>query len=201
MPDPYNRYIWKEDAYIFRSELPHLISRKYKFVVAELGIGNGTLLRDMAKNHPDGFFLGVELYHKPLGKAAKRIHGSGIQNVQLIRYNALHPAILFPDHFLDGMIVNFPEPWPKLKHHRNRIFYGPFAQHVRKILKPMGWIFLQTDQKAYFDESKRQLSKADFQVCESQFPSVMAPLTKSYFHQLFDTQGDPIYRLLATAVD
>jgi len=197
LPDPYDRFIWQEDAFVFRSELSTRVPPQYRYVVAELGIGNGALLKQMAASHPEVYFLGVELYYKPLGQAAKRLHRNGIHNAQLIRYNALHPAILFPDCFLDGLIVNFPEPWPKAKHHKYRIFFGPFASQIRKVLKLDGWVFLQTDQKSYFDAAKTLLSQAQFQVQEDEYPFVMAPAARSYFHNLFESKGDPIYRLLA----
>ena len=197
MPDPYHRYIWQDDDYVFRTELPNLVPKEASALVAEFGIGNGYLLRQIASQHSNVFFLGVELYYKPLGQSAKRIHRAGLKNVQLIRYNALHPAVLFPDRFLDGIIVNFPEPWPKDRHHKNRIFYGPIAKHYKQILKPGGWVFLQTDQQAYYEMAIQVLKAEAFHIEENKFPFVMDNASKSYFQSLFEAKGDHIYRVHA----
>jgi tRNA (guanine-N7-)-methyltransferase len=182
---------------MFKRDLPAQIPPQYGQVVAELGIGNGTYLRQVAKANPQVFFLGVDMFFKPLGQTAKRLHRSWARNVRLIRYNALHPAILFPDGFLDGVIVNFPDPWPKDRHSKHRIFEGPIAHHLKQVLKPHGWVFLQTDQEPYFQGAWRLLEAFGFEIHRDVYPPILEAQTRSYFHRLFESQRLPIYRFLS----
>ncbi len=198
MPEPYNQYIWQDDAHIFKLELPDLVPASANNVYAELGIGNGGLITELARLNPDDFFLGIDLYYRQLGRSARRIHREKLSNVQLLRYNANHPAILFPNHFLQGILINFPDPWPKARHHNNRIFDGPVAKHLRQILKPKkGWVFLQTDQKPYFEGACRLLEKEGFTVCQKEYPPIMPELIRSPFHSLFDSRGDVVHAVTA----
>jgi len=198
MPEPYCKYIWCEHDHVFRQQFPQLIPSNYKTVIAELGIGTGALLRDMAVSNPDVFFIGIDLFYRPLGKTAKRLHRSDVrENVKLLRYNANHPAILFPDNFLDGVVINFPEPWPKKRHHKNRIVYGPAAGHFRKVLKKDGWLFFQSDDYSYFQSAHELFEQERFEITLNTYPTIIKDTFKSSFHNLFESKSTPIYCFLA----
>lgn len=192
-----HRQLILEEELIVQEALPPLVASKgFTQVVAELGVGSGRLLCALAQAHPSYFFVGVDLYYKPLNRTAKKLYRAHVQNAALVRFNVVQPALVFPDHYLEGVIVNFPDPWPKKKHARHRFFYGPVAGHLKKILKPGGWVFLQTDQEFYFKDAVELLTHAKFKIHLDAYPEIWVPEVKSGFQMLFERQGLPIYRVL-----
>jgi tRNA (guanine-N7-)-methyltransferase len=185
------------DEIIPRRDLPGFLSTPTQPVIAEFGIGRGRIFSLMANQYPETFFIGVDLFFGPLNDTAKKLSRWGSKNTLLLRYNLVQPALIFPNHFLDGIIVNFPDPWPKKKHTRHRLFYGPAATHIKQILKPGGWVFLQTDQKFYIEDAVQQLQEASFKVKKDVVPDIWKPTFKSGFQLLFEHKKEPFYRVLA----
>ena len=55
-----------------------------------------------------------------------------------------HPHLQF-----DGILIWFPDPWPKKKHHKRRLIQSAFIQRLAPILKPNGYLHLATDWFPY----------------------------------------------------
>lgn len=191
----YQRYFLPEEM-IYKRELPSIIPPS-KPVIAEIGVGSGRLLCELAQSYPECEFIGVDLFHKPLTRTAKKFTRHRVSNARLLRFNAVQPALIFPNHSLDGLIINFPDPWPKDRHARHRFFYGPVCEHLRLILKPGGWVFLQTDQEPYFNNALTLLKAARFEIHIGAYPDVWVHDVKSGFQMLFENKQEAIFRVLA----
>lgn len=55
----------------------------------------------------------------------------------------------FPSESVHHVYVNFPDPWPKKRHFKNRIINAAFAQDVWRILEPNGILTIVTDDPGY----------------------------------------------------
>lgn len=116
----------------------------------ELGYGKGRYLLERALAHPERRFLGIEMvskYHRMLSQRALR---RGARNLLNIRGEALYLlAAVLPQHFAARLHVYFPDPWPKARHHRRRLFDPETVDLVLGALRPGGELCFATDHLEY----------------------------------------------------
>jgi len=116
----------------------------------ELGSGKGRFLLEMAGKHPERNFVGVERaakYHKLL---ATRTARRGLDNVRALRTTAedLLFRLLAPAS-VSTFFVLFPDPWPKKRHHKRRLFTPEITEAILRALVPGGRLLVKTDHPEY----------------------------------------------------
>ena len=121
-------------------------------VEIEIGIGKGRFILAEAERRPDVDFLGLEWSLKHLRIARDRALRLGLANVRFHRADARHVvADLIPDGTLQRVHVYCPDPWPKKRHHKRRLFNAEMTRHLERILATGGHLNVSTDVKEYFD--------------------------------------------------
>ena len=119
-------------------------------VVADIGFGRGEFLFDLAQRQPEGAFLGIEYSFKRVLKLARRLARSELRNVRLIEAPAQVLVEEFlPEASLSGVWINFPDPWPKKRHHRRRLMQAEFIRGLTRCLRPAAEIHVATDHPEY----------------------------------------------------
>lgn len=118
--------------------------------VLEIGFGNGGTLVEMARAEPDTDFLGIEVHEPGVGHCLLQIERLGLGNVRLIRHDAVEVLReQIPAASLQAVLLLFPDPWPKKRHHKRRILTPEFAQLVAARLAPGGLFHVATDWAPY----------------------------------------------------
>lgn len=119
----------------------------------EIGFGKGRFLVHATQQYPERNFLGIEIDRKYHLLTATRLVKRGITNARLccgdartILENLIPPASLSAIH------IFFPDPWWKQRHHKRRLFQGPFVSALERCLAPGGWVNVATDVESYFHE-------------------------------------------------
>ena len=119
----------------------------------DLGAGDGGFVRARARNHPEINFLAVE---RLLGRARKNARGAfrdGLDNVRVLRIEAAYAVeYLFPPHSVAAITIFFPDPWPKRRHHKNRLIQPRLLECCARCLQPAGWLAIKTDDAPYFEQ-------------------------------------------------
>lgn len=119
-------------------------------VTLEIGFGAGEVLAALAEAHPDEDFLGVEVYRSGVGRLLGELRDRGLNNVRVFCADAAEVlAETVPAASLDTVLLYFPDPWPKKRHHKRRLVQTPFADAVARTLKPGGIWRLATDWANY----------------------------------------------------
>ena len=99
--------------------------------VLEIGFGNGASLADMAANEPDADFLGIEVHRPGVGRLLRKLQTCGLGNVRVFCHDAVEVLERnIPDACLSRVLLFFPDPWPKKRHHKRRILQPGFAAQV-----------------------------------------------------------------------
>lgn len=119
-------------------------------VVLDAGCGKGEFLLENAKLHPDLNFIGVDYSWKKCLFSQKKILFHDIKNVMIIRsaFEELFP-IFFEDQTFTRIHMNFPDPWPKKRHHRRRSLQMPLVAEFVRMLRPEGDFYFITDSLDY----------------------------------------------------
>ncbi|AKI96478.1 tRNA (guanosine(46)-N7)-methyltransferase TrmB [Kosmotoga pacifica] len=122
----------------------------------EVGFGNGEFLVEMAENHPEYNFFGLELSLISLVKVQKQLYKKGLENVRVALVDARFGVReLFSRESFSGFYMNFPCPWPKKSHARKRLNDREFLTSIAAILKKDGFFQLYTDDDNFAMDFKR----------------------------------------------
>ena len=130
--------------------------------IIEIGFGNGETLAEIAKNHPENDYLGIEVHRPGVGHLLQLIEVQGITNLRVMNEDAVE--ILeqqVPDENLEALYLFFPDPWHKKKHHKRRQVQPAWAQLVRRKLKLGGRLHMATDWQNYAEHMLKVLSEAE----------------------------------------
>lgn len=194
------------ESYVSKLDLLKIFGRLAPLQV-DLGCGDGSFLCTVAARFPEKNFLGIERLAGRVTKTARK--AAAIDNVRVL-YAETSYAIryLLPEDSVEVFYLSFPDPWPKRRHHRRRIFTKDFLDSIFRALEPNGLLRVATDHLEYFRQIERcvaesvresslkldclkQSSSSRFEIGDPD--DTQLPPTK--FEKKFRAQGAPIYRL------
>jgi len=116
----------------------------------EIGFGNGGSLATMAEQEPATDFIGVEVHRPGIGHLLMKLAQRELTNVRVCNADALQVLNhCIPDRSLDRVLLFFPDPWPKKRHHKRRIVQPAFLETCADRLEPGGAIHVSTDWANY----------------------------------------------------
>lgn len=146
MPDDYFRHATLAEIF------PDAPSRPWEI---DLGCGDGTFLVEMAARFRDRNFLGVERLLGRVRGTCRRAREAGLDNVRVLRLETAYTVgWLLPHGTASRVHLLFPDPWPKKKHARHRLFRPDFLSEVRLLLAPGGEFLFKTDHGEYAAEAR-----------------------------------------------
>ena len=164
----------------------------------EIGSGKGQFLVDMAKKFPDKFFVGVERNVTCAGFSAKKLVESELQNAKLMFINAevLMPAI--KDESIEGIFLNFSDPWPKKRHHKRRLTAESYLNNYYRVLKKGGRLVIKTDNPDLFTFTVENIENSKFKVLEKtdDYKTLDEFDTMTEYEQSFREEGINIHRIV-----
>nr|PZN67898.1 MAG: tRNA (guanosine(46)-N7)-methyltransferase TrmB [Pseudomonadota bacterium] len=122
-------------------------------VTLEIGFGNGDNLAALAERHPERDFIGAEVHPPGVGHLLRKAEKAGLANLKIFRHDAVEVLRnrIAPDS-LDSILVLFPDPWHKKRHHKRRLVNAEFAELAASRLAPGGTLQLATDWEPYAEQ-------------------------------------------------
>ena len=125
----------------------------------EIGFGNGANLGALALAHPERDFLGVEVHRAGVGRLLRTLESQHLTNARIICHDAAEVlAQQIPPQWLQEILIFFPDPWPKKRHHKRRLVQGPFVPLLVERLESGGVLRIATDWHPYALEILATLS-------------------------------------------
>ena len=116
----------------------------------EIGFGMGQATLEMAAAAPDEDFIGVEVHRPGVGALLNGMLTQNLSNIRVYSWDAIEVLRdCVADNSLDRLLLFFPDPWHKARHHKRRIVQPAWAQLVRQKLKVGGVLHMATDWEAY----------------------------------------------------
>ena len=160
-------------------------------ICLELGMGRGSFIIEMAIQHPNINYIGLELDSSQTATAVKYLGGRKLPNLRFICANANEICNFFGKE-IDTIYLTFSEPWPK-KHDENKRFtHISYLKLYDRIFKKNKHIILKTDNKILFASALESLSdywyvfkcvSLDLHNDERKIYNVMTDFEKQYFKE------------------
>jgi len=116
----------------------------------EIGFGSGELLATLAAANPQVDYLGVEVHRSGVGRLLLQVEQADLKNVRVLCHDAvdvLHTGIR--DEALAEVMIFFPDPWHKKRHHKRRLIDAPLIATIAAKLQAGGVLRLATDWQPY----------------------------------------------------
>lgn len=134
----------------------------------EIGFGNGDALIHMAKQHPEVNVVGIEVHSPGVGHALIAIEEQQLSNVRIIQHDAMEVLEhMVAAQSLARVMLFFPDPWHKKRHHKRRIVQHEFVKAVSSRLESGGLLHCATDVADYADWMLEYLQQAPDLINES----------------------------------
>ncbi len=161
----------------------------------DLGCGDGSFLMDMAAEHPERDFLGVERLLGRVRKVCRKATRRRLENARVLRLESRYVVEwLLPEETVSRLHLLCPDPWPKVRHHRRRLAQVEFLAAVKRVLVPGGEFLFMTDHEEYFHWVEEKVAEfAGFELLEWAEDSFFYP--KTDFQQQWESEGKSMWRL------
>lgn len=169
-------------------------------VFCELGSGSGGHLLKLAIRHPNSMYFGFEIRYKRAVRTIEKAEHLDCKNLIIFRENARQLTKIFPEHSLNGIYVNFPDPWEKRRCHKHRLLSKSLLLDCRQVLKAGGFLSIKTDHAEYFSTFRSIVSTLpEFRIVEESCDLYSSPYleknTQTEFERMFVFQGLKIFYL------
>ena len=116
----------------------------------EIGFGNGEHLAALATLHPERDYLGIEVHRPGVGHLLLLAATNNLTNVRASSHDAVEVLReQIAESSLDEVLVLFPDPWHKKRHHKRRLIQPPFVELIASRLRQGGVLRLATDWEEY----------------------------------------------------
>ncbi|MBU1141728.1 MAG: tRNA (guanosine(46)-N7)-methyltransferase TrmB [Firmicutes bacterium] len=139
----------------------------------EIGSGKGLFITSIAKDHPQNIYISMEINLYVCYRILEKKNELKLDNLIIILGDASNLLSYFEPKSINGLYLNFSDPWPKIKHHKRRLTAPSFMEKYLIILKDQANIQFRTDQIEFFDSSIEymhpyiNIEKIDYQLEES----------------------------------
>ena len=124
----------------------------------EIGCGKGKFTVETAAAEPGVLFLGLEKNEDALLMAMESAERAGLENLFFLCGDAAEVVSWFAEGEIDGIYLNFPDPWPSNQKRRRRLTWRGYLERYRLILRTGGYLRFRTDNRNLFAFSKIELA-------------------------------------------
>jgi len=162
-------------------EASRLASRR---LYLEIGCGKGKFITDLARRHPQNGYIAVEgagtVVLRALEKAAgvrataigegsddgDLIIGEPLRNIRFLTDYVQTLGDIFAPGEIQGIYLNFSDPWPKERHAKRRLTHRKYLTEYRKILSPGSTLEFKTDNDELFAFSVQEFYDFGLEILE-----------------------------------
>lgn len=124
-----------------------------KPVYLEIGSGKGQFITSLAASYPSNHYIALEVNMNVCYRIVEKKVDQKLDHLTIILGDANHMLDYFFEHSIQGIYLNFSDPWPKAKHHKRRLTFPKFLRMYQMLLEKDGFLQFRTDHKDFFEES------------------------------------------------
>ena len=168
----------------------------------EIGMGKGQFIMQLAKDHPDINYIGIERYSSVLLRALQKMEVEPLPNIRFLCMDASMITEDFDKEEVAKIYLNFSDPWPKERHAKRRLTSRQFFERYDKILARNGVVEFKTDNDDLFAFSMEEVAEAGWTLDAHTFDLHHDPVLNegnvmTEYEEKFSSLGHPIHKLIA----
>lgn len=123
-------------------------------ITLEIGCGHGHFLTAYASAHPQTFCLGIDIASDRVRRGDRKRDRARLQNLAFLHADAADLLAVLPAaQTIETTFILFPDPWPKKRHHKNRLMQSAFLTALARFCAPHAGLYFRTDHEEYFAEA------------------------------------------------
>lgn len=170
----------------------------------EIGMGKGRFLMNMAANHPDIQYIGIERYTSVLLRAVQKMDELQLPNVHFLCEDAKNLPDIFAPSEVSRIYLNFSDPWPKDRHAKRRLTSHEFLERYDRFLAPDGSLEFKTDNQDLFTFSLEEIDASERWHIDASTrdlhhdDQMNADNIMTEYEEKFSSLGHPICKLIAS---
>ncbi len=195
-----------EEAETFKGKWNQEVFKREAPLIAEVGSGYGQFMRQYCQDHPGVNYVGMDYRFKRSFELAKKLNNLDLHHMRYLRAKGERLGFLFGENELDELLYFFPDPWPKTRHQKKRLFQDHFLPIVHKVLKPGGKMFIKTDHDGYADQMQEVIGNSELFDLElysrdlrKEFKDHFLCQYTTKFEKIFIKQNQPIKAFVLNA--
>lgn len=128
----------------------------------EVGCGKGRFTVETAAANPDMLLIAVERCADAMVVAMEKAMAMGLKNVFFVDMDAARMEECFTPGELDGLFLNFCDPWPRKKNAKRRLTHRGFLERYSRVVREGGQIHFKTDNRPLFAFSLEEFETMGF---------------------------------------
>jgi tRNA (guanine-N7-)-methyltransferase len=122
--------------------------------VWEVGSGHGHFLAAYAAAHPEALCIGIDIASDRVARAQRKQVRAGLKNLHFLLADSEDFLAAVPSRArMESIFILFPDPWPKRRHHKNRVMKSAFLDRVAELTAKEARLYFRTDHGPYFEEA------------------------------------------------
>lgn len=136
-------------------------------IFLEIGCGKGKFITDHARNNPGNNYIALEGQESVIVRAMDKAQDQDLKNIAFLSLYMIDICDYFEENEIDGIYLNFSDPWPKARHAKRRLTFRGFLEKYKKIIKPDGFIEVKTDNDGLYDFTLEEIEAMGYKIVES----------------------------------
>jgi tRNA (guanine-N7-)-methyltransferase len=128
----------------------------------EIGFGGGEHLVHMAQCNPEARLIGCEPFVNGIAMLLGKIRASGVHNLAIHPGDARDLFDVLPQASVARAFLNYPDPWPKARHHRRRFVTPGYLAALARVMAPGAEFRIATDIADYVRQTLEEVPRAGF---------------------------------------
>lgn len=169
----------------------------------EIGMGKGQFIIQMAKEHPDINYIGIEMYTSVLLRGVQKVEKleEKMDNLRFLCVDAKNLPDIFAKDEVQKIYLNFSDPWPKDRHAKRRLPSREFLNRYDKFLLKDGDLEFKTDNEGLFLFALEELEPAGWKLKKKTMDlhhdeEMMKGNVMTEYEEKFSAKGNPIYKYI-----
>jgi tRNA (guanine-N7-)-methyltransferase len=136
----------------------------------EIGFGGGEHLVHMAATYPQVEIIGCEPFVNGIAMLLGKIRQAEVQNLCLHPGDVRDLFDVLPAACLSKVFLNYPDPWPKARHHRRRFVTPEYLHPLARAMQPGSELRVATDIPDYVRQTLEEVPPAGFDLVHEAGP-------------------------------
>jgi len=128
---------------------PATITGRHAPLSLEIGAGDGENVVALAAARPEEDFIACEVHGPGVGHLLLKAESLQLTNLWVAQRDVNELLAGLPEAALSTVYLFFPDPWPKARHHKRRLFQPPLLAALARVVVRHGHLWAATDSEDY----------------------------------------------------